>query len=272
MDKTALLAALPVKPDESICLLFEAGAQPEEAFLAFKASHESRLHSLYIHPQLTELQNYGPWLLEVNDKEQLKAYLETIPGCVAVIISTRYPPSLAVQLSRGCTIVPPEGTAVLVRFYASHVVQVLANCAAHDWHASLFRGITRWWIPAEAQWQPLSIPASCNENSADHVIRLDNATWQRITDKPEITSVLKEWQTMPTSRGISPCAQRLLVIKALNKADKVGLEKPVDRMLYAICYLNGAKKMLESERFSAALPRILNGQISLSQVISGISS
>ena len=96
MDDTALLTALPAKTEENICLLFEAGAQPEEDFLAFKPKHENRLHSLYIHPQLTEFQNYGPWLLEVDDKEQLKGYLETIPGCVAVIISTRYQPYLAV--------------------------------------------------------------------------------------------------------------------------------------------------------------------------------
>ena len=92
MDTTALLAAFPVRAEEALCILFEAGAQPESSFLAFKDRHEGRLHSLYIHPQLKELQDYGPWLLEVDDKEQLQEYLETLPGCVAVITSTRYPP------------------------------------------------------------------------------------------------------------------------------------------------------------------------------------
>ncbi|MEB6335704.1 DUF4123 domain-containing protein [Serratia rhizosphaerae] len=246
MDNTALLAALPENTEENICLLFEAGAQPEEDFLTFKTKHENRLHSLYIHPQLTEFQNYGPWLLEVDDKEQLKGYLETLPGCVAVIISRRYPPSLAVQLSRGCTLVPPEGAAVLTRFYAGHVIEVLAACAEHDWHAYLFNGITQWWLPGETQWQLLAITPSEVENPVNHIIRLDNVTWQQIADKPEVTSVLREWQKMPTSKAFPPCAQRLMVIKALKKAERMELERPEDRILYALFFLNGGRKMPES--------------------------
>lgn len=271
MDITGLLAALPARKEETICLLFEAGAQPEADFLTFKAKHEKRLHSLYIHPQLMDFQNYGPWLLDVDDKEQLKKYLDVLPGCTAVITSTRYTPSLAVQLSRGCTIVPPEGTAVLARFYASHVIEVLAARADRDWHACLFSDITQWWFPGETHWQLLSIAASNIEYPRDHIIRLDEATWQQISDKPEVSGVLKAWQQMPTCQNISPCARRLMVLKALNKAEKAGLEKPADRMLYALCYLNGGKGVLESEGFCTALPRVIHGQIRLSQAISGIS-
>lgn len=60
MDSTELIAALVCGQDEYICLLFDAGAQPEADFLAFKEHHENQLHSLYVHPQLTEFQNYGP--------------------------------------------------------------------------------------------------------------------------------------------------------------------------------------------------------------------
>lgn len=80
MDTTALLAAFPVRAEEALCILFEAGAQPESSFLAFKDRHEGRLHSLYIHPQLKELQDYGPWLLEVDDKEQLWGLLCCMRG------------------------------------------------------------------------------------------------------------------------------------------------------------------------------------------------
>jgi hypothetical protein len=267
MNTTVPLAALPAGTEENICLLFEAGAQPEEDFLTFKTKNENRLHSLYIHPQLAEFQNYSPWLLEVDDKEQLKDYLETLPGCVAVIISGRYPPSLAVQLSRGCTIVPPEGTAVLARFYASHVIEVLTARAEQDWHAYLFNGITQWWLPGETQWQPLSIVACEIKYPGDHVIRLDKATWQQIADKPEVTSVLNEWQKMPGSRVFPPCAQRLMVIKALDKAEDTGLEKPEDRTLYALCYLNGGKQMLESEAVSQSLPAVVNGKLKLAELL-----
>jgi hypothetical protein len=267
MDTTALLAAFPGSTEENICLLFEAGAQPENDFLAFKARHENRLHSLYIHPQLTEFQNYGPWLLEVDDKEQIKAYLETLPGCVAVIISGRYPPSLAIQLSRGCTIVPPEGTAVLARFYASHVITVLAARSGHDWHAFLFNGITQWWFPGETQWQPLSITPSEVENPTNHIIRLDNVTWQQIADKPEVTSTLNEWQKMATSRAFPPCAQRLMVIKALKKSEDAGLLSPLDKKVYALYYLNGGKRVLESDALRVALPAVISGARSMAEVL-----
>lgn len=75
MDSSELIAALPGRTEEIICLLFEAGAQPEEDFLAFKAEHEDRMHSLYIHPQLMGFQNYGPWLLEIDNAERLPDYL-----------------------------------------------------------------------------------------------------------------------------------------------------------------------------------------------------
>lgn len=267
MDTTELLAALPVKSEENLCLLFEAGAQPEADFLRFKSQHQNRLHSLYIHPQLMEFQNYGPWLLELNDQEHLKGYLDTLPGCVAVIISTRYPPSLAVQLSRGCTIVSPEGTAALVRFYASHVITILAQCADHDWHAYLFSGITKWWLPGETQWQLLSITASEIAYPEDHVIRLGKVTWQQIADKHEVTSVLNEWQKMPTSKAFPPCVQHSMVIKALKKSETAELFTPVDQKVYALYYLNGGKAKLESDSLKAVLPNVISGARSLADVL-----
>ncbi|MEY8712096.1 hypothetical protein A9B99_22440 [Mangrovibacter phragmitis] len=267
MDTTALLAALPTRAEENICLLFEAGAQPEADFLAFKKQHDHRLHSLYIHPQLTELQHYGPWLLEVDNEEQLNTYLHALPGCVAVIISTCYPSSLAVQLSRGCTILPPESTAVLVRFYASHVIAVLATHKKCDWHAYLFNGITQWWLPGETQWQRLSIAVSEIENPRNHVIRLDKTTWQQIAEKPEVATLLSKWQEMPASRVFPPCTQRLMVIKALNKAGKMGLEQPADRMLYALFYLDGGRNQLESDALKAELPSVVSGMKPLFDVL-----
>lgn len=272
MDSSELIAALPGWTEEIICLLFEAGAQPEEDFLAFKAKHEDRMHSLYIHPQLTEFQNYGPWLLEIDNTDQLSGYLASLPGCTAVIVSTRFPSLLAVQLSRGCTIVQPDGSAELTRFYASHVMEVLAQRADCDWHTFLFNSITQWWFPGEMKWQPLDIIPSEVEMPTNHIIRLDKATWQQITDKPEVTSVLSEWQKMPTSRAFPPCAQRSMVIKALNRAEGIGLEKPEDRTLYALCYLEGRKDILNSEVLRKQLTNIVRGNQSLSGLVIKICS
>ncbi len=267
MDSTELITALSCSPGENICLLFEAGAQPEADFLAFKVQPAHRLHSLYIHPQLTEFQNYGPWLLEIDNVEQLPDYLTSLPGCAAVLVSTRYSSMLAVQLSRGCTIVQPDGSTALTRFYASHVIGVLAQCAENDWHAFLFNGITQWWLPGETQWQTLAINPPEVDKPTNHIIRLDKATWQQITDKPEVTSVLKEWQKMPTSRKFPACAQRLMVIKALNKSKESGLLSAADQKVYALYYLNGGRQELESDALKVALPKVLNGTQSLAEVL-----
>lgn len=267
MDSSELIAALPGRTEEIICLLFEAGAQPEEDFLAFKAKHEDRMHSLYIHPQLMGFQNYGPWLLEIDNAERLPDYLASLQGCAAVIVSARFASLLAVQLSRGCTIVQPDGSTELTRFYASHVMEVLAQRADCDWHTFLFNGITQWWFPGEMKWQPLDIIPSEVEMPTNHIIRLDKATWQQITDKPEVTSVLSEWQKMPTSREFPPCAQRSMVIKALNKSKESGLLSPADQKVYALYYLSGGRQELESDALRAALPNVMNGTQSLAEVL-----
>lgn len=267
MDSTELITALSCSSDENISLLFEAGAQPEADFLAFKEQHAHRLHSLYIHPQLTEFQNYGPWLLEIDNAEQLPDYLTSLPGCAAVIVSTRYSSMLSVQLSRGCTIVQPDGSTALTRFYASHVIGVLAQCAGNDWHAFLFNGITQWWLPGETQWQALVIKPPEADKPTNPIIRLDKATWEQITDKPEVTSVLREWQKMPTSRKFPACAQRLMVIKALNKSKESGLLSAADQKVYALYYLNGGRQELESDALKVALPKVLNGTQSLAEVL-----
>jgi len=267
MDSSELIAALPGRTEEIICLLFEAGAQPEEDFLAFKAKHEDRMHSLYIHPQLTEFQNYGPWLLEIDNAERLPDYLSSLQGCAAVIVSARFASLLAVQLSRGCTIVQPDGSTELTRFYASHVMEVLAQRADCDWHTFLFNGITQWWFPGEMKWQPLDIIPSEVEMPTNHIIRLDKATWQQITDKPEVTSVLSEWQKMPTSRAFPPCAQRSMVIKALNKSKESGLLSAADQKVYALYYLSGGRQELESNALRAALPNVMNETQSLAEVL-----
>ena len=267
MDCSALLAAWPEDTEANVCLLFEAGAQPEIDFLAFHSEHREKMHSLYIHPQLTEFQNYGPWLLEVKDKAQLSELLNTLPGCSAVIASSRYPSFLAIQFSRGCTIVSPEDTTEVVRFYANHVITVLAKCADSDWHAFLFNDISQWWLPGEVAWLPLDIKPSEVDSLTNHIIKVDKATWQQIADKPEVISVLNEWQKMPTSKSFPPCAQHAMVIKALEKSEKEGLLSRMDKKIFALYYLNGGKVMLESARLKAVLPEVIRGTRSLADVL-----
>lgn len=88
-----------------------------------------------------------------------------------------------------------------------------------------------------------------------------------VQGKPEVTSVLNEWQKMPTSKVFPPCAQRSMVIKALNKSRELGSLSPADRKVYALYYLNGGRQELESDALKAALPKVLNGTRSLAEVL-----
>ncbi|GJL42777.1 hypothetical protein TUM17577_39860 [Enterobacter asburiae] len=54
-------------------------------------------------------------------------------------------------------------------------------------------------------------------------------TWTARAVKPEVSSVLNEWQKMPTSKSFPPCAQYAMVIKALKKSEKAGLLSLIDK-------------------------------------------
>lgn len=271
MDKTLLLSTLPDCVNQNIYLLFEAGAQSRESFQAFHAQSTSNLYSLYLHPQLTEFQLYGPWLLRVNNKTQLARFTDEIPGCTGVVLSHRHLSSLAIQLSRGCTIVAPDGTTALVRFYARHVIDVLAQAGEQDWHAFLFRDITQWWVPGERQWQRLFITAA-GETLANPIIHLDQKSWQDISDPPLIGNILQQWQKMSAARHFPPCTQRAMVLKAVKKAQSAGLSSPQDQTLYAFYYLSGGKVLLESELLDPLLHQVNRGEKGLRDALKHLSA
>lgn len=271
MDINALLLTLPEAKSMHTYLLFEAGTQSLEDFRAFYAEHTSSLYSLYIHPQLEGFKEYGPWLLEVENHTQLPGYLDVIPGVIGMIVTHRLLSSVAIQLSRGCTVVGPDNHTSLVRFYTPHVLNILALSTGSDWHAFLFRDIQQWWIPGKEGWEQVIIPASVVLNPVDHIVRLEKNIWQQIADKPDVSSVLTQWQKMPSSQHFPPCTQRNMVIKALGKARDAGITEGTDNKLYALYYLNGGKKTLESDEMKIALHRVSQGDISLAQVLAKVA-
>src|SRR5471030_658413 len=267
MSITTLLQALPDKKDARIYLLFEAGAQTLEGFRAFHAEHTLSMYSLYIHPQLHELQKYGPWLLEVENQTQLNGYLDILPEIVGIIVAHRHLSSIAIQLSKGCTLVGPDNHTSLVRFYAQHVLKILVLSADSEWHEMLFRDIEQWWIPGKEEWEQIIIPASTVSNVADHIVRLSEEVWQQIVDKSDVSNVLAQWQKMPSSQHFPACTQRDMVVKALGKARMVGVSSIADQKLYALCYLNGGKRLLESEEMRVSLQKVIQGKISLEKLL-----
>lgn len=270
MDTTAIFQALPDDKNVHIYLLFEAGVQPLDEFQIFRSEHAASMYSLYLHPQLKELQEYGPWLLEVDDRTHLSGYLDVLPGIVGIIVAHRHLSSIAIQLSRGCTVVKPDNHTSLLRFYAQHVLSILALSADSEWHAFLFQDIRQWWIPGKEAWKPLTIPASVALNPKDNIVRLDKKSWQQIADKPEVSSVLAQWQKMPSVQYFPPCVQRDMVVKALGKAKEAGLTEGAECKIYALYYLNGGNKVLESEEMQVSLRNVSDGKISLKQVLANL--
>lgn len=154
-----------------------------------------------------------------------------------------------------------------MRFYTRHVINLLAQCGEQEWHNLLFKDIVQWWSPFEYGWQQIIIKPPKTKNARDHTLRLDDDIWQQIADKPAVSSVLIQWQNMPTSQHFPPCIQRDMVIKALDKAQVAGMTPGVDSKLYALYYLNGGKKILESEVMQISLQNVKQGKVSLAQIL-----
>ncbi|MCU6313080.1 DUF4123 domain-containing protein [Enterobacter cloacae subsp. cloacae] len=267
MNATNMIQALTESKKAHLFLLLEGGAQTTEAFQAFYNENAAVMYSLYLHPQLTEVRDYGPWLFAIKDKDELTARITSTPGLTAVIASSRSAGALAVQLSAACTMIYPEGAATLVRFYMHDVIRLLAGLNEREWHSLLFREISQWWVPGENEWRQIPIPASKVINARDSAIRLNHEEWQHITDRPAVAVVLAAWQKMPSSQHFPACVQRDMVIKALNKASEAKMKAGTEQKLYALYYLNGGKKNLESEAVQAALEKVVQRKVSLEYVL-----
>lgn len=273
MDIKTLLQSIPAMDNKHhLYLLIEGGAQAPEQFQAFQATQSSVMSSLFLHPQLISARKYGPWLLAIDNKEEFSETVESIPGIVGVIISSHSLGVLALQLSYACTVICPDKTTVLTRFYTQQVINTLAQCHEQEWHHFLFKDIVQWWTPADTGWQPIELQPSTIKYARERVLSLDEETWQQIADKPEVSTLLAQWQQKPTSQHFPPCVQRDMVIKALGKAQSAGLTVGADRKLYALCYLEGGKKWLESAEMQSSLERVIKGEISLSQLLLGKST
>ncbi|WP_296262541.1 DUF4123 domain-containing protein [uncultured Enterobacter sp.] len=267
MDVTKMIQALPESTHTHLFLLLEGGAQTPEAFQAFYNEHASTLYSLYLHPQLAEFRDYGPWLLALKNKEMLQRYIDSTPGLTAFITSSRSGGALAVQLSAACTIISPDGAAALVRFYMHDVIHLLACLNDREWHSMLFKGVSQWWAPEENGWHPVNIPPSLVINARDSAIRLNHEEWQSIADEPVVTNVLTAWQKLPSSQHFAPCVQRDMVKKALVKACEARMRAGTEQKLYALFYLNGGKKILASGTMQSVFENVALGKVSLEQVL-----
>ncbi|HEY1845518.1 MAG TPA: DUF4123 domain-containing protein [Buttiauxella sp.] len=267
MNPDKLLEAAQATSESKISLLIEGGAYDENIFAQLHEQCTARMYSLYQHPQLLEARMAGPWLLEVNGPQALANGLNMFPLTAGAIFHSTSARSLAVQLSWGCTPLNPEKQCVLSRFYIREVLEPLAQRAETEWHSFLFQGIQQWWMPDQHDWTQIAIPPSTAKGALDHAVRLDEETWAQIYDRPEVTSVLTQWQTFPSAQAFPPCSQRNMTTKALDKAQAAGMGTSADRKLYALVYLNGGKPLLESTTVQEALIDVKQGKRKLMDVL-----
>jgi len=73
---------------------------------------------------------------------------------------------------------------------------------------------------------------------------------------------------MANSKVFPPCVQQLMVIKA----ERIGLEKPKDLKMYALCNLKEGGNIFESEALREQLSNISQGKQSLSDLVIKIYS
>lgn len=249
-------------------ILFEGGALSQEMLQIMMEHYKYRRISLYQLPDLKKVAAYGPWLVRIESEKDLAMVLVGKLPVAGITFSELQLEPLASRLAVGCMAKTPDGREVLLRYYTPRVLKQLAARPDMDWHPVMFSQIESWWMLEDTRWQRLNMPLTVANNSDEtvEIITLDEPLWQKIADRGDVSALLREWRTMKTSEHFPPCIQRNMVEKALNKAQVVGLTKPLDQKIYALRYLNGKKAYLESAEFQVMLEKVKRNEISLSDL------
>lgn len=219
-------------------ILFEGGALSQEMLQIMMEHYKYRRISLYQLPDLKKVAAYGPWLVSIESEKDLAMVLVGKLPVTGIVFSELPLEQLASRLAVGCMTKTPDGREVLLRYYMPRVLKQLAARPDMEWHPVMFSQIESWWMLEDTRWQRLNMPLTVANNSDEtvEIITLDEPLWQKIADRGDVSALLREWRTMKTSEHFPPCIQRNMVEKALNKAQAVGLTKPLDQKIYALSY------------------------------------
>ncbi|MNC03247.1 hypothetical protein D3C75_506470 [compost metagenome] len=251
--------------------LFEAGLVENKVLREICASASDRMRSLFIHPQLESLVSVGPWLIKITDlNDTIPDVLDKQGALRGIIISSLALPQLAEQLSWGCIVKSPDDKGLLLRFYTPYVLQHLSQRNDLNGYSALFNGIDKWFVPnMDQQWWPLSLtPALNTEYDKTHkTIELDQALWELLNGDTDVSALLRAWIQQPQSKHFPACIQRAMVHKALNKAQQAGLSHPIDKKIYALHYLSGGNKEIQSSDMTRALEKVTAGNITLTEAL-----
>ncbi|MGB7800551.1 DUF4123 domain-containing protein [Buttiauxella sp.] len=251
--------------------LFEAGLVENKILREICASASDRMRSIFIHPQLETLVSIGPWLIKINDlNDTIPLTLEEQGALHGIIISSVALPQLAEQLSWGCVVKSPVNKGLLLRFYTPHVLQHLSQRNDLNGYSALFSGIKEWFVPnIKQRWWSLALIPSLNAeyDKTQKNIELDHALWEILNGDTDVSALLRVWVQQPQSKKFPVCIQRAMVHKALNKAQQAGLARPIDKKIYALHYLSGGSKAIESSDMVLAVEKVAAGNITLTEAL-----
>lgn len=251
--------------------LFEAGLVENKILREICASASNQMRSLFVHPQLESLISVGPWLIKITDlNDTIPDVLDKQGALRGIIISSLALPQLAEQLSWGCIVKSPDDKGLLLRFYTPYVLQHLSKRNDLNGYSALFNGIDKWFVPnIDQRWWPLSLttPLNIEYDKTHKTIELDQALWELLNGDTDVSALLRVWIQQPQSKNFPACIQRAMVHKALDKVQQAGLSRPIDKKIYALHYLSGGNKAIQSSDMTRALEKVTAGNITLSEAL-----
>lgn len=154
---------------------------------------EGQFLPLYLHDDLFELVNLGPWLWQCSQQnEGLLAELAEQGHVVGLIDSDRSIEALQEQLALGARVMEPGGKfSMLLRFYTPYALPLLLDQQDAPWLGGLFGGINRWWLrECNGHWRELvlSIP-----QAEPALVQLTPALYQELEGSPQAHRLLALW-------------------------------------------------------------------------------
>ncbi|MFM5545507.1 DUF4123 domain-containing protein [Aeromonas veronii] len=211
---------------------------------------EGRFLPLYLHDDLFELVNLGPWLWQSSQQDEgLLAELAEQGHVVGLIDSDRTVETLQEQLALGARVIEPGGKySMLLRFYTPDALPLLLEQQDAPWLGGIFGGISRWWLrECNGNWRELDLSVP----QADPVlVQLTPALYQALEGSPQAHRLLALWQSGDNIAQFPPCERMAMVRKALDKAKQAGASD-AQLMLWGLAYLEGGRSALDQLKQSA---------------------
>ena len=211
---------------------------------------EGRFLPLYLHDDLFELVNLGPWLWQCAVKNEALLMELVHQGHVVGLIDSDLPlAQLQQQLALGVRVIEPEGRySQLLRFYTPQALPLLLEQPQAPWYGGLFGHIDRWWLrECDGSWRELALYTPPAEQE---LVQLTPELHQALQGSPLAHRLLALWAEGDNFNLFPSCERMAMVRKALGKAEQAGASE-AQLLSWALAYLEGGNNALIEEQHLA---------------------